>query len=462
MYVILKRTMAVGLALSLLVVLSPLMAIIAMLVWLDSPGNVIFSQDRIGYMGKIFKIYKFRKFPSHWKAEGPSVTARRDPRMTPVGMLLERTKLDELPQLWNILKGDMTFVGPRPECLRFRDLYRGEYKKLLSFVPGIFGPNQILFRNECEWYRETEEPEAFYRKRLFPQKAENDLRYFERTNLFMDMVTMLCGGFVSIFGIVNWRRFFRYNLWVVVLDFVLISIAWVAAYIARFADIPEGENLAVMVMGLRIVPLLMVAGLLFGGVYRCPMRYFTLANAVRLGLVVCISWPLVFILLVGLQRCLSLYIVPITGSFFILFLIFPRALSRWRWEKSISSDLETGGKVLIYGAGRTGLALAGCLCRTWFIGFIDDNPDVIGNQIRGLPVLGNESHIATIHLVHPFKELWVTFVPAQTKRERLEAICSRLQVKMTILPEFEPIAQMRTARSSTPIDVPGNEGLPAA
>lgn len=86
----------------------PFMAIIALLIWLDSPGNVIFSQERLGFRGKRFRLYKFRKFPTHLKDEGPYVTAAGDARMTRIGAILERTKLDELPQLWNIIKGDMS------------------------------------------------------------------------------------------------------------------------------------------------------------------------------------------------------------------------------------------------------------------------------------------------------------------------------------------------------------------
>ena len=127
MNAICKRIIDLALASIGLVIAMPLMALIAIAVWLDSPGKIIFAQERLGLHGNRFKMYKFRKFPANWKDSGPGITVPGDTRMTPIGRILERTKLDELPQLWNVLKGEMSIIGPRPESMRFANLFVGKY-----------------------------------------------------------------------------------------------------------------------------------------------------------------------------------------------------------------------------------------------------------------------------------------------------------------------------------------------
>jgi Sugar transferases involved in lipopolysaccharide synthesis len=158
-----------------LIVSAPLMILIAAAIRLESTGPIIFSQPRLGFKGKHFRVHKFRKFPSNWGVSGSGVTVAGDARMTAVGAFIERTKLDELPQFWNILKGEMSFVGPRPESLAYSDLFKGEYAALLDYVPGIFGPNQVEFRNEAELYPSDQDPDEFYRTVLFPEKAKKIL-----------------------------------------------------------------------------------------------------------------------------------------------------------------------------------------------------------------------------------------------------------------------------------------------
>lgn len=445
MNTVLKRVIDISLAAIGLTVLSPLLALIAILVWLDSPGAVIFSQDRIGRNGKTFRIHKFRKFPPKWKNEGPCVTTRCDPRMTTIGALLERTKLDELPQLWNILTGDMSFVGPRPESLHFRDLYTGRYAGLLTFTPGIFGPNQIIYRNESERYVENVNPEEYYRRALFPQKAENDLQYFSQANCFKDIIIIFAGSIITVVGILNWKRFFKKDFFIIVMDGLLISTAWVLAYILRFSAFPTGENLIVMLTGLKIIPPLMIAGMLVGGCYRCPLKYFTLSSATRLSVVLLISWLTTFFVLIKLYRSISLYLMPMAGSLSIILLLVPRVFSRWHWEKTLINNSNSTVEILIYGAGKTGLTLASCLPFGKFVGFVDDDPEYRGSHIRGLKVFGHESDIPTIHKAHPFNEIWVTFEPSSKKRQRLSKTCKENDIKLVFLSDIEPFAAMKTS-----------------
>ena len=192
------------LALVALICLVPLLAVIAAAIWIESGGPVFFSQTRLGQGARRFRLHKFRKFGDrarhgHIQQHGLSVTLRNDPRMTRVGRLLERTKLDELPQLWNVVVGEMALVGPRPESLAFANCFNGAYRDVLDHRPGIFGPCQAVFRNESLLYAAVPDPEDFYRNVLFPMKAQIDLAYFANRSALSDMAWVI-RSVTAIFG----------------------------------------------------------------------------------------------------------------------------------------------------------------------------------------------------------------------------------------------------------------------
>jgi len=175
-----------------ILLLSPVLALICIGILLEDGRPIFFSQTRLGLKGRHFKIYKFRKFYKTIDKTLP-LTLNHDPRMTRFGRFLARTKLDELPQFWNILKGDMSFVGPRPESTDFADCYTEEYQKLLEYKPGIFGPSQVAYRDECLLYPANEDPLQYYRAVLFHQKANNDLAYYPRRTIAGDLKWIIIG-----------------------------------------------------------------------------------------------------------------------------------------------------------------------------------------------------------------------------------------------------------------------------
>jgi len=203
-----KRITDVCLASVWLLLASPIFVLVSLLIWIDDPGSILFVQTRLGLNGKPFRLLKFRKFSTKCGDNGPGVTVARDARMTAIGAFIERTKIDELPQLWNILKGEMSFVGPRPESMCFADLYQGEYVRLLDFLPGLFGPCQIAFRNESALYPKDENPEVFYRSVLFQKKAKIDLDYFARSASDVGFSWIFRGLWVTLAGAINWRELF--------------------------------------------------------------------------------------------------------------------------------------------------------------------------------------------------------------------------------------------------------------
>jgi lipopolysaccharide/colanic/teichoic acid biosynthesis glycosyltransferase len=181
-----------------LVFFAPLMALVALLIYAESGGPVFFSQARLGQGGKHFRLYKFRKFHKRPGVNDRTVTLADDDRFTRIGRLLARTKFDELPQLWNVLKGDMSIVGPRPETLDFADCFGRAYAQVLDYRPGLFGPNQVFFRHEAVLYPKDCDPRQFYRDVLFPLKARVDLAYFPRRTMFLDMAWVV-RGVVAVF-----------------------------------------------------------------------------------------------------------------------------------------------------------------------------------------------------------------------------------------------------------------------
>ncbi len=186
----LKRALDLALAAAGLVVTAPALLLIALLVRKSSPGPVIFSQERVGRYGRLFLIHKFRTL--RVDAAGPLVSASGDSRVTPVGAVLRRTKLDELPQLWDVLRGEMSLVGPRPEVPIYAELWPSAVREtILSVRPGITDPASLLFRNEADELGLAADPDKHYRTALLPRKALLYAEYVRTRSLAGDLAILL-------------------------------------------------------------------------------------------------------------------------------------------------------------------------------------------------------------------------------------------------------------------------------
>jgi len=184
-------------------VAAPLFLVIAIAIKRDTPGPVFFRQLRVGRHRRSFSMWKFRKMPHDLREQGPMLTARDDRRLTRVGFWLERTKLDELPQLLNVLAGEMSVVGPRPEVPKFVDRATPElWDQVLSVKPGIFGANQIRFRNEADLYPpDCTDIEDFYLHHILPEKLLVDSGYAHHSGWFGDLSLLLRGLLASVFDV---------------------------------------------------------------------------------------------------------------------------------------------------------------------------------------------------------------------------------------------------------------------
>lgn len=183
-----------------LVVLSPLLVLIMIAIVIDTGFPIFFAQTRIAQGGRTFQMYKFRKFHPTTSAGSP-LTMKHDSRMTRLGGFLASTKLDELPQLFNIIRSDMAIVGPRPESMAFAEAFTARELPLLQHRPGIFGPSQVAFRNECSLYPDGKDPVQFYHETLFPAKAALDLAYYSRRTVWGDFL-WIARGILAVLGMV--------------------------------------------------------------------------------------------------------------------------------------------------------------------------------------------------------------------------------------------------------------------
>lgn len=184
---IFDRTMAfIG-----LLILWPVLAVVAVLVLIKMPvGSIIFKQKRVGRNGKLFTMYKFRSMTvGHG---GSSVSVAGESRITPLGAKLRKYKLDELPELWNVLIGDMSFVGPRPDVPGYADQLEGDAREVLKLRPGITGPASLKYRDEEELLAKQSDPQKYNDEVIFPDKVRINRYYLHHYSFIKDIQMILC------------------------------------------------------------------------------------------------------------------------------------------------------------------------------------------------------------------------------------------------------------------------------
>lgn len=189
---LIKRAFDLVAAVVGLILLAPVMAVIGFLVRRDSEGPVLFRQERIGREGRPFTLLKFRSMAVSPVPAGPLITAATDTRITRVGANLRATKLDELPQLLNVIRGEMSIVGPRPEVAKYVAMWsEADRRIILSVRPGITDPATLRLRREEEILADQPDPEAFYQQELLPKKTQLYRRYVESRTLRTDLGLIL-------------------------------------------------------------------------------------------------------------------------------------------------------------------------------------------------------------------------------------------------------------------------------
>ncbi|XOO52774.1 sugar transferase [Prevotella histicola] len=182
-----------------LLFLSPVLLVVAILIKVKMPGPVLFCQKRVGQYGKLFTVYKFRSMTVKAEAsvasrdsDATSIASTEQNRITPLGEKLRRYKLDELPELWNVLKGDMSFVGLRPDVPGYADQLQGEERDILKLKPGITGPASLKYRNEEELLASVDNPAQYNDEVIFPDKVKLNLYYLKHYSFIKDIQMIIC------------------------------------------------------------------------------------------------------------------------------------------------------------------------------------------------------------------------------------------------------------------------------
>jgi len=184
-----KRPFDLFLSLFGLIIFSPIFLTVAAIILFKEGQPVIFRQERVGRNGNIFQVFKFRTMKT--SNDQNNITVSGDPRITPLGSLLRRYKLDELPQLWNVFKGDMSFVGPRPDVPGYMDRLTGRDSVLLTLRPGITSPATLAFRNEEKLLAKAKDPKKYNDEFVFPEKVRLNMGYLEKASLSYDLKLIL-------------------------------------------------------------------------------------------------------------------------------------------------------------------------------------------------------------------------------------------------------------------------------
>jgi FlaA1/EpsC-like NDP-sugar epimerase/lipopolysaccharide/colanic/teichoic acid biosynthesis glycosyltransferase len=406
-----KRGFDFATAVISLLVFAPLFLVIALVIKRDSAGPVFYRGERVGRNGRRFRIYKFRTMVVGADRHGPGITGQDDPRVTRFGRRLRRARLDEVPQLINVLLGDMSLVGPRPEIPEMADRYPPLFRRLLALRPGLTGPASLAYRNE-ERLMETDP--SRYAQVILPERLALDMRYVLHRGFWADL--RIIGRTIgAVFGLdsfaFRWlaRSVRRHVPWLL-LDAPVIAAAFYAALFLRLLDFPKSATsnyLGAMTRWILPVVLLYLVMTTLWGIHRRVWRFATAADVRPIFGATATATAIVL----GLDffsgsrgpRLLPLGVILLGGFFSACGMVLIRYRSRLlRGLASASRNGGEGTRAIIYGAGDAGQHLALRLLTHEsgeiydLVGFVDDDPRKQGQRIHGLPVLGGRPDLTPI------------------------------------------------------------------
>lgn len=397
-----KRLLDLFFSFAALILLLPLFFVIAALIRLDSEGAVFFRQERVGRRGKVFRIWKFRTMVDNAEALGSQITGKNDPRVTQIGQVLRKLKLDELPQLINVLLGEMSFVGPRPEVPRMTAGYDEKVRdEIFEVLPGMLGSSQLVLRDEEALLPEKGDVEAFYREHILPGKIKTDLAYVRSRDPFKDLKILARAVPVLFGGSLKWSYIFesRRRVFFLSLDLVLAAATYAAAFHIRFENqVPEDQR-AIMLAMLPWVICIRAFCYVSFGLYQTLWQYLGLEELISIIKAVTVGTLLIpvagFLLQTGDQPRSTLVV---DWLLLILVLGLSRVLFKITAERLRKPKIGSGRKnALIIGAGDAGEHLVREFIRRPELGyrpagFLDEDPMKAGMRIHGIKVLGGFSH----------------------------------------------------------------------
>jgi lipopolysaccharide/colanic/teichoic acid biosynthesis glycosyltransferase len=428
----LKRAFDIACSAVGLLALWPVGLLIGLLIKFTSSGPVFFGQTRIGQFGKPFRIWKFRSMVVNADKLGVPLTKDEDPRITWIGRFLRKAKFDELPQLWNVLAGDMSFVGPRPEMPRYVERYTQEQREILKFKPGITDVATMLFRNEEALLRGTGDVEGFYLNYCLPKKIELNLQYAQRASVLRDIwviVQTLCPYWLGV---------------LIIYAIALAASFWLAYELrsdfqATRQDYEEFRRYLPWIMFPQLILLF------WRGQLRGLISYFSIPElrrtATALGIACLLQFGLCRFSQGRLAPTNSLLLIDLFLSFFALCAV----RLAFRFLREHSSDSKPANRsevwrVAIIGTGElaTNLALdfaSSKKARRRVIAFFDDNPRTWHKRPHDIPVIGMPECLLNAEWRLKLDEVIVALPEEDPERlQTIREMLNSLPVKVTVAP----------------------------
>ncbi|WP_083461746.1 sugar transferase [Thermanaerothrix daxensis] len=466
-----------------MIFLSPFFLLVVLMIRRDSPGPIFYKGPRVGKNGRVFKILKFRTMYEHPTSfEGARVTAKDDPRITPLGRFLRETKLNELPQLWNVFIGDMSLVGPRPEdpdiAARWPEDIRRE---ILSVRPGITSPASVLYRNEEEMLQSRNVMER-YLWDILPSKLRLDQLYVRNRSIWTDFDVLFWTAVVLLPRLKNYvvpehllywgplARFLnRYLIWFLA-DFVVAFFAIGIAGVLRRLSGPLDLGIELS-LGIAFIIAMMFSLInALTGINRVEWSRAGASEAIDLAVSTGLVTLILFLINLFLPNgtLLPPIVLVAAGMFAYIGFVAVRYRNRVitglaeRWLRVRGDRVKSlGERVLIVGAGQTarfGLWLLrnGDLSKAFtLVGFVDDNPRKIGAMVEGLPVVGRTDQIPALVQKHDVGLILFAISDIRPDHsERILTLCRQPGVRLIMMPEV-----MDTLRAHFPVSEQSREEL---
>ncbi|MBM4286561.1 MAG: hypothetical protein FJ135_00180 [Deltaproteobacteria bacterium] len=436
----LTRTLDILCSLVGLSFLALIYPIVALMTKLDSKGPVFYKCSRVGLNGKIFQMYKFRTMHETQVSLGPSVSPLGDPRVTSAGRVLRRLKLNELPQVINILKGDMTLIGPRPEAPDLAAAYPPEARKIFTVKPGLAGPNQILGRNEEELYPPGVDATQYYIEHILPQKLPLDWHYIENKSFFTDLQYIFKAIWVVLTKAVGSRHLEnnRSQLLLLVCDAIFCVLSFFLAHMVRF----EGLSRTSYQQLYHIIPLAVLVRLpvfYYFGFYHTIIRHLSLFDIKQVIKGVAVSTILLISIsfLFNFSRAYSRIVFFIDWCLLTTLLVSYRGLWKYLERRGESASGEEI-RALIWGGGDCGELCFRFLAKERnpsykVVGFIDDDPRKQGKTIQGVRILGDHHQLGLITELYQVDKVFIAIASApDAALERTIQTCQGLGLEVEI------------------------------
>ncbi len=420
----------------------PVFILVAILIRLDTPGPIFFRQRRVGQYGKPFHIFKFRTMVDGAHKMGSRLTVKRDPRVTRLGKLLRWSKLDELPQLLNVMRGEMSMIGPRPEDPHFVQYYSPLQRQVLSLRPGIVGPSQIEGRDEVEDYPDgLADTEGYYVDHILPPKLARDLEYVRTATFGGDLRLLFHGVWVTVVGAFHakyiWRRRRRAALMAV--DIAISLLTYSLAVLLRF-DM-EWPHAGYLPQTMLLIVLVRPPLLVYFGAYQHLARYFGYWDLIALFKAVTVG----SIVMGGLTYFVGLQYHPRSVFVYdwalLLCLMSGTRVTLRAWVRRHPKDATNQRtRVIIVGAGSWGELLSRVLLddpNSGYepIAFVDESHEKWGSRIHGIKVLGGVAELSLAISVNNVQAVFVCRSDmASSTISEVQAACESAGVDCRILP----------------------------